>query len=91
MTSRRRRLALAAIATVCSAIGVPSAGAAGVTWIPGLHAPGTPAKFNRVGVVKIGSRDARNVLVLVPGTSAGGAYFVPLAKTLVKQASGGCA
>jgi pimeloyl-ACP methyl ester carboxylesterase len=73
---------------MCSAIAVPSAGAAGVTWMPGFHAPGTPAQLNRVGVVKIGPKDARNVLVLVPGTSAGGAYFVPLAETLVKQAKG---
>jgi pimeloyl-ACP methyl ester carboxylesterase len=56
--------------------------------MPGFKAPGTPAQLNRVGVVKVGPKDARNVLVLVPGTSAGGAYFVPLAKTLVKQAKG---
>jgi pimeloyl-ACP methyl ester carboxylesterase len=83
-----RRLALATIAAVFSAIAAPSAGAAGVTWMPGFHAQGTPAQYNRVGVVKVGPRDARNVLVLVPGTSAGGAYFVPLAKALVKQAEG---
>jgi pimeloyl-ACP methyl ester carboxylesterase len=73
---------------MCSVIAAPSAGAAGVTWMPGFHAPGTPAQLNRVGVVKVGPRDARNVLVLVPGTSAGAAYFVPLAKTLVTQARG---
>jgi len=56
--------------------------------MPGSHAPGTPAKLNRVGVVKVGPGDARNVLVLVPGTSAGAAYFVPLAKAVVKQAKG---
>jgi hypothetical protein len=56
--------------------------------VPGYAAPGTPAKLNRVGVVKVGPNDARNVLVLEPGTSAGAAYFVPLAKTLVKQVKG---
>jgi hypothetical protein len=88
--SRRgwRGPALAAIAAACSAILAPGAGAAGVTWMPGFHAQGTPAQYNRVGVVKVGPRDARNVLVLVPGTSAGAAYFVPLAKTLVKRAKG---
>ena len=88
MTRRGRRFALVAVAAVCSALAAPTAGAAGVTWMPGFKAPGTPAQLNRVGVVKVGPKDARKVLVLVPGTSAGGAYFVPLAKTLVKQAKG---
>jgi pimeloyl-ACP methyl ester carboxylesterase len=59
-----------------------------VTWIPGYAAPGTPSKLDRVGVVKVGPSDARNVLVLEPGTSAGAAYFVPLAKTLVWRLKG---
>jgi hypothetical protein len=88
VTSRRRRLALVAIAALYAAIAAPSAGAAGVTWMPGFHAPGTPAQYNRVGVVKVGPAAARNVLVLVPGTSAGAAYFVPLAKAVVKQSKG---
>jgi pimeloyl-ACP methyl ester carboxylesterase len=54
----------------------------------GYPAPGTPAQYNRVGVIKIGPSAARNVLVLVPGTSAGAAYFVPFAKTLVGRAKG---
>ncbi|HXQ19915.1 MAG TPA: alpha/beta hydrolase [Acidimicrobiales bacterium] len=60
----------------------------GVTWLPGYAAPGTPAKFDRVGVIKIGPSSARNVLVLEPGTSAGSAYFVPLARWIVSKAKG---
>jgi hypothetical protein len=67
---------------------VSSAHAAGVTWIPGYAAPGTPKKLDRVGVVKVGPSSARNVLVLEPGTSAGAAYFVPFAKTLVRRLKG---
>jgi hypothetical protein len=56
--------------------------------LDGFHAPGTPARLNKVGVLEIGSRSARNVLVLNPGTSAGAAYFAPVAKDLVERASG---
>jgi pimeloyl-ACP methyl ester carboxylesterase len=65
-----------------------SAHAAGVTWIPGYAAPGTPKKLDRVGVVKVGPSSALNVLVLEPGTSAGAAYFVPMAKALVGRLKG---
>src|SRR5690349_22655156 len=51
--------------------------------IQGHAAPGTPAKYNRVGILEIGPRTARNVLVLNPGTSASAAYFAPLARCLV--------
>ena len=59
-----------------------------VTWMPSYAAPGTPAKYNKVGVIKIGPRGAKNVLVLEPGTSAGSAYFVPLARWIVSKAGG---
>lgn len=52
----------------------------------GFPAPGTPAALNKVGVIEIGARNARNILVLNPGTSASAAYFVPLAKTIVEKA-----
>jgi hypothetical protein len=39
--------------------------------------------LDQVGVVKIGSPSAKNVLVMEPGTSAGAPYFVPFAKSLV--------
>jgi pimeloyl-ACP methyl ester carboxylesterase len=54
----------------------------------GFNSPGTPAKYNKVGAIQVGPSDAENVLVLVPGTSASAAYFVPLAKDIVKKAKG---
>ena len=56
--------------------------------LKGFDAPGTPAKYDKVGVLKIGPRRARNVLVLNPGTSASASYFVPLAKDVVTRAKG---
>src|SRR5258705_12177550 len=56
--------------------------------IAGFSSPGTPARYDKVGVLKIGSPGARNVLVLNPGTSASAAYFAPLARSLVAQAPG---
>ncbi|HEX3834320.1 MAG TPA: hypothetical protein VHW04_20235 [Solirubrobacteraceae bacterium] len=57
-----------------------------LTWMPGVTSPGTPAPLDRVGVIKLGRAHARNVLVIEPGTSAGGAYFVPLARWIVSRA-----
>ncbi len=59
-----------------------------VTWMPGARAPGTPRRYDRVGVVKVGLPKAKNVLVLEPGTSAGSAYFVPLARWIVARDQG---
>ena len=39
-------------------------------------------------MIKVGSSSAKNVLVLEPGTSAGGGYFIPLAKWIVQKAPG---
>src|SRR5215213_6060529 len=58
------------------------------TRIQGHAAPGTPARYDRVGVLKVGPRRARNVLVLNPGTSASAAYFLPLARSVVARAKG---
>ncbi|HEY1286148.1 MAG TPA: hypothetical protein VGF04_08675 [Solirubrobacterales bacterium] len=86
--SRRIRIVLAAIAAaaLCAWI-APAAGAK----IPvkfkvmrGYSSPGTPANLNVVGVLKIGNPKAKNVLVLNPGTSAGGGYFQPLGRTVAK-------
>jgi pimeloyl-ACP methyl ester carboxylesterase len=60
----------------------------GVTWMKGYPAPDTPAKYNKVGIIKVGPSGAKNVLVLEPGTSAAAAYFVPLAKWIVSRTSG---
>jgi pimeloyl-ACP methyl ester carboxylesterase len=78
------------LATVIAALALatPASAAPGVTWMPGYHAPGTPTKYDKVGVIKIGPRSARNVLVLEPGTSAGSAYFVPLANWIVSRTHG---
>lgn len=51
-------------------------------------APGTPKRFDKVGVLKIGSVRARNVLVFEPGTSAGSGYIVPFAEWLVHELPG---
>ena len=59
-----------------------------VQWMPGFHAPGTPLRYDKVGAIKVGPRSARNVLVLEPGTSAGAAYFVPLAQWIVSRMHG---
>ena len=68
---------------------VPASGQPlGVTWMTGYAAPGTPAKYNKVGVIKVGAPTAKNVLVLEPGTSAGSAYFVPLAQWIVSKSPG---
>src|SRR3954449_10677635 len=56
--------------------------------IAGYSAPGTPAKYNKVGILEIGSPRAKNVLVLNPGTSASAAYFAPLARSIVASTKG---
>lgn len=59
-----------------------------VQTIKGFKAPGTPDKFNKVRIVKYGSPKSDNVLVLNPGTSAGGTFFGPFASALTKQLKG---
>ena len=87
---RRLRGAMLALAVISISLAVASPAGAklGVTWMKGYAAPGTPAKYNKVGVIKVGARSAHNVLVLEPGTSAGGGYFVPLAQWIVSRAPG---
>ena len=90
MRSRRTRN-LTAITLACAAatLSLPATAAAlKVTWMKGFTAPATAAKYNKVGVIKVGPAKAKNVLVLAPGTSAGGAYFVPLAQWLVSKLPG---
>lgn len=57
-------------------------------WMQGYDDPDTPDELDRVGVLKIGSPLARNVLVLIPGTSAGAGYFAPLARDIVERTRG---
>jgi pimeloyl-ACP methyl ester carboxylesterase len=93
-TARRLMLIVAALA-LCLATFAPSAGAGGgqavdvrFQTMKGFESPGTPAKYNKVGVIEVGPSDAENILVLVPGTSASAAYFVPLAKDIVRKSKG---
>ncbi len=96
---RRMRLGRSLLAAVAagSVMAVASSGVTaaaapprplGVTWMKGYAAPGTPAKYDKVGVIKVGPSRAKNVLVLEPGTSAGSAYFVPLAQWIVSKTKG---
>jgi hypothetical protein len=90
MRSRRTRN-LTATTLVCAAalLSLPATAAAlKVTWMKGFAAPATPTKYDKVGVIKVGPTKAKNVLVLAPGTSAGSAYFVPLARWLVSKLPG---
>ncbi len=69
--SRRGPLAVALAAL---GVGAPAAAATTmkplrVQWMGGYRSPGTPDRFNRVGVIKVGLARAQNVLVLEPGTS----------------------
>src|SRR3954469_25884399 len=83
------RLALSLVAALVVVAVPASASAAAHTSfarIQGYKSPGTPAKYDKVGILKIGSPTARNVLVLNPGTSASAAYFQPLADAIVARA-----
>jgi pimeloyl-ACP methyl ester carboxylesterase len=95
MSSRIRKartlaLLVTAVAVVCAALAPPALSKAAVSFkrIGGFKAAGTPAKYNKVGILRFGSKKARNVLVLNPGTSASAAYFAPLAKDVVRRAKG---
>ena len=85
-TNRLIRLTL--ISGCVLAFTAPAASALKVTWMRGYQAPDTPARYDKVGVIKVGPTKAKNVLVLEPGTSAGSAYFVPLAKWIVAKTKG---
>ncbi len=91
-SSKIRTLALAVVAAAltCAAFAPPALSKVPVTFkrIAGFPSKGTPAKYNKVGILKVGPKKARNVLVLNPGTSASAAYFAPLAKDVVTRAKG---
>jgi hypothetical protein len=86
----RTGLAAATIALVLMALAPAAQAKVRVSFerLKGFDAAATPSKYDKVGVLKVGPRRARNVLVLNPGTSASASYFVPLAKDVVKQAKG---
>jgi hypothetical protein len=68
---------LAAGRAVAATPAVPklALGQTSVFSVKGVAVAGTPAKYDRVTVRRFGSPTATNVLVLVPGTSAGGGDF----------------
>src|SRR5829696_7408503 len=84
----RKLVPVLAIVLVLCAVPAPASAATKFERLAGFRAPGTPAKYNKVGILKIGPRDAPNILVLNPGTSASAAYFAPLARDLVRRARG---
>ena len=85
-----RKLAVTIVVSLAVLAAPVSSSAARVTFerLPGFHSPGTPARYDKVGILKIGPRRAPNILVLNPGTSASAAYFAPLAKDVVRMARG---
>ena len=80
----------ASVAPVTMAVGAASRPDSQVRFkrLQGFAAPGTPAQFNKVGVIETGPSEAKNILILVPGTSASAAYFEPLAKDIVNRTEG---
>lgn len=88
--SVRFALALVVAALAVATIAPPATARIRVRFerFDGYPSPGTPPELNKVGVIQVGARNAKNVLVLNPGTSASAAYFVPLAKTLMKRVKG---
>jgi pimeloyl-ACP methyl ester carboxylesterase len=87
-------VAVLALATL-GASGAPAARTTATAAVPvrferlaGFAAPGTPARYDKVGVLETGPSSAKNILVLVPGTSASAAYFEPLAKDIVRKTPG---
>jgi hypothetical protein len=95
-TSRSMRVALALATVALASVALcASASAEGVrvrrAWYPGFVVPEAPERLNKVGVIKVQpmhAKNAKNVLVLEPGTSAGAGYFVPLAKSVVESTPG---
>ena len=77
-----------AAAAIMTAGGLTPATANDLVTLDGYPAPGTPAKYNKVQVLKQGPADAGHVLVLVPGTSAGAANFRPVARALLQRLKG---
>jgi hypothetical protein len=79
------RVALAALLTLLLAAPASAAVPERMSRVAGFDEPGTPARYDRVGVLQIGGQRAPNILVLNPGTAASAAYFAPLASTLVRR------
>jgi hypothetical protein len=87
MATARKPLVAAAV-LLCLILCANASAALSVQWMRSTPSAGTPARYDKVGVLKVGPAKAKNVLVLVPGTSAGSAYFVPLGQWIVSRAKG---
>ncbi len=81
-------ITMLALGVTCALAASSASAGDRVQWMQGYDAPGTPSKYDKVGVLKTGPHDARNILVFNPGTSAGSAYIAPLARTLVQKVKG---
>ncbi|HEY0632802.1 MAG TPA: hypothetical protein VGC98_12160, partial [Thermoleophilaceae bacterium] len=82
----RRAAATIAVLVAALAAAAPASAAARFERLAGVKSAGTPAKYDKVGVLEFGAKNAPNVLILNPGTSASAAYFAPLARDIVKRA-----
>ncbi len=79
------RARLLTLATTILVLAIaPAAHAERVFTVRGADGPG-PARYDRVRVIEQGPHRAHHVLVLVPGTSGGAAYFRPVAADLLKR------
>ena len=76
------------VVAVIFVVPAPASAAQNFTWLSGFKSPGTPARYNKVGVLKVGPKSAKNILVLNPGTSASAAYFAPLAQEIARRTRG---
>jgi hypothetical protein len=87
MRLKSRLLLVGLVAGATALLGAAPAGAAkaSFTRIQGFKAPGTPKALNKVGILKVGPKRAKNILVLEPGTSASAAYFRPLADDILAK------
>jgi hypothetical protein len=75
-----------ALATVVAALALAAPAAAVDRYVPMKvpPAPG-PAKYDRVWVQQLGPANARQVLVLVPGTQGGAGGITPVARDIVRR------
>lgn len=91
-STRVRRLLLTAVAPAALALGgavVGSAPAAAAERVITVPSPGPgPAATDRVKVLQQGPRNAKKVLVLMPGTSAGATNFRPMATAMLARLPG---
>lgn len=87
-----RRLSACFIPAVAAALAVgtlaPASAADRWSTLPGFDAPGTPAKYDKVKVLKQGPAKADNILVLIPGTSAGASNFRLVARAILARTPG---